>query len=105
MIGFIIWCMLSLFFFVMGVVTYIKKDAPAGFWVNITQFPVKDICAYNRAVGKLWFVFGTVLLLLGLPLLAGENSGLIVITILGTMFLAIGTMVFYLLVIDKKYRK
>lgn len=105
MIGFIIWCMLSLFFFVMGVVTYIKKDAPAGFWANITQFPVKDICAYNRAVGKLWFVFGTVLLLLGLPLLAGENSGLIVITILGTMFLAIGTMVFYLLVIDKKYRK
>lgn len=105
MIGFVIWCIAPLFFWILGAVTYKKTDAPAAFWANISQFPVKDVRAYNRAVAKLWYVFGTVLFLLGLPLLPGQNAGFIVITILGTMFLAIGTMVFYILVIDQKYRK
>ena len=104
MMGFVIWCACAVFFAVLGAVTYRKKDQPAKFWANMRSAPVKNVRAYNRAVGKLWIAFAAVLFLLGLPLLQGQNSGGIVITILGTLFLAIGLMVFYILVIDRKYR-
>ena len=38
------------------------------------MFEVKDRKKYNAAVGKLFSVFGIVFILLGLPLLAGQNS-------------------------------
>lgn len=43
--------------------------------------------------------------LLGLPLLPGQNTGYIIISILGCMAEAIAAMVIYVAVIEKKYRK
>lgn len=105
MIGFVVWSVCAAVFLTMGVYIYRKKKKPSGFWANITTGPVTDVAAYNRAVGKLWMVFAAVLFLLGTPLLWGENSGYVVITIIGTMFAVIGIMAFYILVIDRKYRQ
>lgn len=66
---------------------------------------MKDVKAYNKALGKLWIVFGMIFALLGMPFLAGQNSGYVVATILGTMVLAIFTMVVYVTKIESKYRK
>ena len=60
---------------------------------------------YNRALGKLWCVYGVLFTFIGLPLLDGQNSGLIVITILAAMFISIGAMGAYAVGIEPKYRK
>ena len=60
---------------------------------------------YNRALGKLWCVYVVLFTFIGLPLLDGQNSGLIVITILAAMFISIGAMVAYAVGIEPKYRK
>lgn len=105
-LAFIIWLLLSLFFVGMGIHCFVsKKEQPFGFWANAETLPVKDVKAYNRALGKLWCVYGVVLALLGLPLLQGQNSAGVIISILGTMFASIGAMVVYVTVIEKKYRK
>ena len=44
-------------------------------------------------------------MLLGIPFLGGQNSGGMIFTILGTMFLAIFTMVIYVTQIERKFRK
>ena len=61
--------------------------------------------AYNRAVGKLFIGYGIVFAVLGLPMLAGQNSGLIVISVLGVVAESIGAMAVYILAIQKKYEK
>ena len=43
--------------------------------------------------------------ILGLPMLAGQNSGLIVISVLGVVAESIGAMAVYILAIQKKYEK
>ena len=81
-----------------------KKAKPFGFWSNAEMFQVNDVKAYNRALGKLWMVFGVVLGILGLPLLAGQNSLAIIFTIIGTMFLTVTLMAIYITVIEPKYK-
>jgi len=49
--------------------------------------------------------FAVVFMLLGLPLLAGDNSPLIVITLLGSLAEIVALMAVYVLVIEKKYCK
>lgn len=67
--------------------------------------PMRDVKAYNRAVGKLFIGYGIVFAVLGLPMLAGQNSGLIVISVLGVVAESIGAMAVYILAIQKKYEK
>ncbi len=81
-----------------------KRAVPFGFWANAEMFEVNDVRAYNRAIGKLWCVFGMVFALLGFPFLSGQNSPYFVISILGCMAEAIAAMVVYVTVIEKKYR-
>ena len=81
-----------------------KRAVPFGFWANAEMFQVNDVRAYNRAVGKLWCVFGTVFILLGTPFLTGQNSPYVIFSILGCMVEAIAAMVVYVTVIEKKYR-
>ena len=75
------------------------------FWANAEAAPIEDVKGYNRALGKLWCVYGVLFTFIGLPLLDGQNSGLIVITILAAMFISIGAMVAYAVGIEPKYRK
>ena len=106
MLAFILWTILSVFFVVWGIVTYFAKSAkPFGFWANAEVAEMKDVKAYNRALGKLWCVYGILLALLGIPLLGGQNSAGVIFSILGTMLISIGAMVVYVVVIEPKYRK
>lgn len=106
MLAFIIWLILSLFFVVWGIFTYFSKSSkPFGFWANAAVAEMTDVKSYNRALGKLWCVYGILLALLGIPLLGGQNSAGAIISILGTMLISIGAMVVYVVVIEAKYRK
>jgi len=60
---------------------------------------------YNGAVSKLFIGYGIVFILLGLPMLSGQNSPWIILSIGGIMAESIAAMVIYTVVIEKKYRK
>lgn len=106
MLAFIVWLALGVAFIALGVYAILsKKEVAFGFWANAKMFPVQDIKGYNHAVGKLWCVFGIVFALLGIPLLPGQNTGYIIISILGCMVEAIAAMVVYVTIIEKKYRR
>lgn len=104
-IGFIIWCMIAVVFMAIGIGCLFAKT-PVGFWANSNkQVEVTDVKAYNKAMCILWIVFAVVLILLGLPLLAGQNSPLIIISVFGVFVEIIILMLVYVFVIEKKYRK
>lgn len=103
-IGFVIWCIVSVIFLVIGISCFFASK-PAGFWANVKMCEVTDIKKYNKATGKLFCCFGVVFAILGLPMLAGQNSPLLFLSIAGIMILVITTMLIYELVIMKKYRK
>lgn len=106
MIAYFLWLIASVFFIFLGIRAILsKKETAFGFWANAEMFPVNNVKAYNRAVGILWCVFGFIFALLGLPLLAGQNSPYIIISIIGAMLEVIITIVIYVKIIEKKYRQ
>lgn len=102
--GFMIWSLAGLVFVGIGLYSFRAKKA-AGFWANLESPQVTDIRSYNRAMGKLWIGFGLVFILLGLPLLAGPNSPLIFLSVLGVFAEIIGVMLIYTQIILPKYKK
>lgn len=101
-----VWLAVSAAFIVLGIYFFFSKKAAAfGFWANAKVFAVEDVRGYNRALGMLWCGFGIAFALLGIPLLPGQNTGYITITILGSLLEAITVMIIYVTVIEKKYRK
>ena len=106
--AFIIWTIVGVVFIVMGIYNVnSKKEKPFGFWANAEVGAIEDVKVYNRALGRLWCVYGTLFILIGLPLLRvnEQNKGLFVIPMVGTMIISIGTMAVYSIVIEAKYRK
>ena len=105
-IAYIIWAVIGVMIIAMGIYDMCsKKEKPFGFWANAETAPIEDVKGYNRALGILWCVYGVLFTLIGLPLLAGENSGMLILTMLGTMFISIGAMIVYVICIEPKYRK
>ncbi|EQK42873.1 putative membrane protein [[Clostridium] bifermentans ATCC 638] len=106
--GFIIWALLGILFIVEGIYCIkSKKEVPFGFWSNGKKpsIEVKNIKAYNKALGKLWCIYGFFLILLGIPLLGEQNSPLIIITLIGSILEVIILMYVYTIKIEGKYRK
>ncbi|MDO5405958.1 MAG: hypothetical protein Q4F28_01345 [Eubacteriales bacterium] len=103
-IGFVAWVIVGCFLIGTGVAAFFKKKA-VGFWANMEVEPVSDIKKYNCAVGKLFVLYGVFFMLLGTPLLMGQNSPFILFSIIGVMIETIIMMVVYSLAIEKKYRK
>lgn len=106
--AFVIWAILGIIFIVMGIYDMNSKKAkPFGFWANAEVGPIEDVKAYNRALGKLWCVYGVLFILIGIPLLTlnEKNAGLIAIPMVGTMLISIGAMAVYSIGIEAKYRK
>ena len=106
--AFIIWTIVGVVFIVMGIYDMNSKKAkPFGFWANAEVGPIEDVKAYNRALGRLWCVYGALFVLIGLPLLIlnEQNAGLIAIPMVGTMLISIGAMAVYSIGIEAKYRK
>lgn len=103
-LGFVIWAIVGFFFIGLGLFALFSKR-PVGFWANAKMFEVTDVKKYNSAVAKLFCAYGIVFILLGLPLLSGQNSPLILISVIGIMVETIITMAVYTTVIEKKYKK
>ena len=106
LIAFVIWAILGVFFIVMGIYELNSKKAkPFGFWANAEVAQIENVKGYNRALGILWCVYGVLFTLIGLPLLDKQNSGLIIISILGVLLISIAAMATYVVGIEPKYRK
>ena len=101
-----IWCVVGCLFLGLGLYAWFSKKARAlGFWANAEMFEVTDVKKYNRAMARLFWAFGVVMIGLGIPLLGGENSAWILVSVAGLMGERIGAMVVYCLVIERKYRR
>ena len=106
LIAFVIWAITGVLFIVMGIYCLNSKKAkPFGFWANAEVAPIENVKGYNRALGIVWGVYGVLFTLIGVPLLDGQNSGLIIIPILGAMLISIASMAVYVVGIEPKYRK
>ena len=107
-IAFLIWVIVGVFFIVLGIYDMSSKKAkPFGFWANAEVGPIEDVKGYNRALGRLWCVYGVLFTLMGVPLLIlnEQNVALVIIPIVGTMFITIGVSAVYAIGIEAKYRK
>ena len=106
MLAFTFWSIIGLLFIILGIYAFFSKKAqPMGFWANAKMFEVTDVRKYNAAMGKLFIGFGMIFIILGLPLLSGQNSALIILSAFGVMAEVILTMAIYTIVIEKKYKK
>lgn len=97
-----VWSAVSAVFVLLGIAAWNSKKA-VRFWNLSQQIRVNDVRKYNQAVAKMWFVFSAIFAVIGLPVLAGQNSAWIAFTILGGMFWAVALMAVYTR-IEKKYR-
>lgn len=103
-LGFIIWAIFGCFMIGIGISAFFSRKA-VGFWANIKTFPVNDVRGYNHAVGKLFIVYGIVFIVLGMPLLSGQNTPYILLSVLGVMIETIVIMAIYNLSVTKRYRE
>lgn len=103
MVAFVIYCIVSLIFIGFGISSFFAKRA-VGFWANVSLPEIEDIKRYNRAVGWLWIIFGIFMILFGIPLLSGQNSPYVFISVFGIVFEIIAIMILYTR-IERKYRK
>lgn len=103
MTAFILWSLFGSIIIGIGIYAFFSKKE-VGFWANAKTFPIKDIKAYNHAVGKSFIFYGVILILLGAPLLGGSDSPYILLTLVGVLIETILLMIFYTIVIEKKYR-
>ena len=101
-IGFIIWAAVGFIMICIGISAFFSKKA-VGFWANIKPIQVKDIKGYNRATGRLFICYGIIFVVLGIPLLCGQNSPYILLSVIGVLIETITVMVVYSLVVTKKY--
>lgn len=102
-IALVIWSVVALIFVFIGIYAW-TSDEPVGFFTGQKPPEVPDRKGYNHAVAKIWFVFAAVMELLGLPLLAGQNSPYALLSVFGVMLAVIGIIVAYIKV-EKKYKK
>ena len=103
-LAFIIWTLMSLLFFIIGIHA-LKSKNPVTFFTFQESIQVKDIKAYNTAVGKLWIVCAILLEIVGLPFLFFEqNSPFFLFTIFPTIFICLGMVIVYVQ-IQSKYEK
>lgn len=56
-------------------------------------------------VGKLFVIYGVIFIALGLPLVSGQNSSFILLSVLGVMVETIVIMAIYSLCIERKYKE
>ena len=103
-VAFLIWCAVGCLLIGIGIFDCFSKKQ-VGFWANAKSAEMKDVPKYNKAVGRLFCGFGLGFILLGLPLLAGENSPLIFISMIGVMFEVMILIVVYVTCIENKYKK
>lgn len=104
MIAFIIWSIVAVIFFGIGISCRRSNEA-VGFFTFVKPPVVDDIRRYNNAVSVLWFVAAVVLEIMGVPFLFFEqNSPVFILLIFAVIILIIVIMVTYIK-IEGKYKK
>lgn len=102
--GFTVWCVVGMLIIGMGIYAFFSSK-PVNFWANAKIGEVKNRKKYNCAVAKLFCLYGIVFIFLGIPLLTGQDSAWIALSIIGVMIESIMAMGIYVIVIEGKYRK
>ncbi len=103
--GFVIWVICGLLFVGIGIYDYMSKKQ-VGFWANFDVPEVEDVIGFNKAVGRLFIIYGVVFILIGIPLIPSifyKNMLLVFIPIIGTIFETIWLMVYFVMKIEKVY--
>lgn len=103
--GFVIWVICGLLFVGIGIYDYMSKKQ-VGFWANFDVPEVEDVIGFNKAVGRLFIIYGVVFILIGIPLIPSifyKNMLLVFIPIIGTIFETIWLMVYFVMKIEKNY--
>jgi len=103
MSAFIIWCLVDFVFIIIGFFMFFSKQT-VSLWANVKSPEITDTEArkkHNRTTAKLWWIYSIVFLILGLPLLKGQNHPLIILSILGVVFETIILMAIYILFTSK----
>ncbi len=101
LIGFIIWTACAVVMLVIGIVSWISKK-PAGFFAGVEPPKVSDVKKYNHSVAILWFVYGALFELLGLPFLFyKQNSPVFIVTLLGTVAITLGLVIAYHFILSR----
>ncbi len=103
-LNFIIWSISGCLIIAIGICCFFSK-MQAGGWANVNPPKVKDVKGYNHATGKLFVLFGVLLIVLGVPILFDKSSVFMLLSIIGVLILTIATMAVYVLYIEEKYRK
>ena len=103
--GFVIWVICGLLFVGIGIYDYMSKKQ-VGFWANFDVPEVEDVIGFNKAVGRLFIIYGVVFILIGIPLIPSifyKNMLLVFIPIIGAVFETIWLMVYFVMKIEKDY--
>jgi hypothetical protein len=103
-IGFTAWGVAGILMIGIGIWALFSKK-PVNFWANTSVSEINNPKQYNYAVAKLFCLYGIIFIILGIPLLAGQNSAWILLSVIGVMIESIMAMIIYVLVIEKKYKK
>ncbi len=103
-IGFTAWGVVGILMIGIGIWALFSKK-PVNFWANTSVSEINNPKQYNYAVAKLFCLYGIIFIILGIPLLAGQNSAWILLSVIGVMIESIMAMIIYVLVIEKKYKK
>lgn len=103
MAAFIIWSLVGIIFIGLGISNFYAKGV-VGFWSNIPAPEIEDMKHFNRAVGWMWIVFGIVMIVLGIPLLSGQNSPYVFLSVAGVVIEIIALMIIYTRLV-LKYQK
>ena len=105
MTGFYIYAACCALFYVFAVYVLISKK-PAGIGNRARRsVKVKDVRGYNRAVAKLFFAYGTLLLLSGIPTILDINP--IASALISILGVSVASIALFLAAIriEKKHRK
>ena len=101
LIGFIVWTACAVIMLVIGTLSWDSKK-PAGFFAGVEPPKVTDVKKYNHSVAILWFVYGILFALLGLPFLSyKQNSPVFIFTLLGTVAITLGLVIAYHFILNK----
>ena len=103
-IGFTAWGVAGILMIGIGIWALFSKK-PVNFWANTSVSEINNPKQYNYAVAKLFCLYGIIFIILGIPLLAGQNSAWILLSVIGVMIESIMAMIIYVLVIEEKYKK
>ena len=103
-IGFTAWGVAGILMIGIGIWALFSKK-PVNFWANTSVSEINNPKQYNYAVAKLFCLYGIIFIILGIPLLAGQNSAWILLSVIGVMLESIMAMIIYVLVIEEKYKK